>query len=641
VAGSAGLYCLSVKDGSEVWKIKADLGMSSPLVVNGRVFVYEGDRSQDAYKWHSAKSLTAFNGENGQVLWRQPKVGNCNGSVVQWVSGGKNYLISGAPGGPWCVDPDTGDVVWSHPAGSPGVAGIWTCDGTPVVSGDIVVLYAEPKMAFKMTPQKAEFLWKVPNGSRGASPLIYNDYAYFLGSQGQVLCVELKTGAVKWNKGGVTGEVSSPILADGKIFYDGLGNPASVGMFKASQEKFEELSRFQSQTTGAASPAIVDGKLYVRSKEGVACYDLREHGPYLGDVSADKSGIVFSIKQAEGGLAVKDSPDGTILGVTITGADGKATTAKARARGSDIVVDIQGVNAPMEIHSAWSNSVTTKAGMAVADLHWKSQALSCRQISGSVVTLAFNKAADADVWKTEKAYSMAGMKVSNVELASDRLTVRLTMDRALKIGEVLSIKYPWFGAGATDVPPAELKFTALPGRPVEGGLLQEFLLGETAGDKKGATAAALLDGDALDKEAKPAAGGKWKLVESVVRSRSGELGTVNLVEHTAQSDSLTHACVYVYSDANRKVQFSLGSCTAIRIFVNGKAVHTNLNATAPDPFAPDVDKVKDVELAKGWNTVLLSIVGSGGWRGFSLRIRDENGNAPSGLSYTAEKPAEN
>ena len=52
----------------------------------------------------------------------------------------------------------------------------------------------------------------------------------------------------------------------------------------------------------------------------------------------------------------------------------------------------------------------------------------------------------------------------------------------------------------------------------------------------------------------------------------------------------------------------------------------------------DQDKVKDVPLEKGLNTILLGISqGSGGW-GFALRIRDEQGDPPSGLYSTVEAP---
>jgi hypothetical protein len=214
------------------------------------------------------------------------------------------------------------------------------------------------------------------------------------------------------------------------------------------------------------------------------------------------------------------------------------------------------------------------------------------------------------------------------------------MDKNLKIGQKISVKYPWLAMDQASGPLAELAFTALPGRPVDGGLLQEFLVGDIC-TIKGAeklTPAAILDADTLDKNAKPAAGEKWKFTESGWLTNAGDPGVYDL--RMAGDDSLIHVCAYVYSDAERKTQLWLASCTPIRVLVNGTGVHTNPNGSVGDPFTADADKVKDVSLSKGWNTIIMAIRGSGGWRSCALRIRDENGNVPTGLSYSAELPNE-
>jgi outer membrane protein assembly factor BamB len=285
-AGSAGLYCLSVKDGAVVWQVKAVLGHSSPVVADGRVYIYEGNpekapRNEISFAFLGVGMLTAYSAEDGKLLWHQPKVRVTNGTVALWAHEGKNYLISGARGGPYCVDPATGDVLWEPPAGAPRVPGVWANNDTPIISGDIVVLASEPKMAFRMTPGKAELLWKIPGSGHDGNPLIYQDHAYFFQGGGGALCVELKTGIVKWKffKGGhYIGGQSSAVLADGKIFSFPVGfqwyKPACIGMFKASPETFEELGRFPAWMSECTSPAIAGGRLYVRMTDHVACYDL-------------------------------------------------------------------------------------------------------------------------------------------------------------------------------------------------------------------------------------------------------------------------------------------------------------------------------------------------------------------------------
>jgi hypothetical protein len=273
----------------------------------------------------------------------------------------------------------------------------------------------------------------------------------------------------------------------------------------------------------------------------------------------------------------------------------------------------------------------------VPELGWKSQALTCRQCSGDTVTLSFNNPVHQEFWKTDKPYSVAGMKISNVELAKDGRTVRLTMEKPLRIGDTVRVKYPWLATDAMSGPLVELVFTVLPGRPVAEGLLQEFLIGET---REKIDAKTVLDEDVVDRNLKPAAGETWKVVESVWATTGGELGAFNLNDLLSVDwNHLTHACVYVYSGADRKVQLWAGTRNGLKIIVNGKTLYTQPKQSNRDPGLADTDKVKDVPLVKGWNTVLIPIAQGAGWWGFSLRIRDENGNVPTGLSYSAEKPA--
>ncbi len=81
---------------------------------------------------------------------------------------------------------------------------------------------------------------------------------------------------------------------------------------------------------------------------------------------------------------------------------------------------------------------------------------------------------------------------------------------------------------------------------------------------------------------------------------------------------LAYALVYVESPSEREVELLAGSDDGIKIWVNGRVVHTN---DVYRFWAPDSDRVK-IRLKKGRNEILVKVhQGSGGW-GFSLRIVD-------------------
>jgi hypothetical protein len=86
-----------------------------------------------------------------------------------------------------------------------------------------------------------------------------------------LVCFDVNTGEVKWKGRDISETSGVAILADGKM----IGNCADgTIMYRATPEKYEELGRFKSNATLCQSPAIVVGKMFLRLKDGVACYDL-------------------------------------------------------------------------------------------------------------------------------------------------------------------------------------------------------------------------------------------------------------------------------------------------------------------------------------------------------------------------------
>jgi hypothetical protein len=127
---------------------------------------------------------------------------------------------------------------------------------------------------FKLSTTAAEKIGKAEMTDRGASPIVHNGYVYAVGRSGatRAVCVDINTGAVKWDeKLPVSSELSSPIFADGKII-------AVVGseifLISASPEKYSLLGRANLNIMANTSPALADGKLYLRVNDGIACYDL-------------------------------------------------------------------------------------------------------------------------------------------------------------------------------------------------------------------------------------------------------------------------------------------------------------------------------------------------------------------------------
>ena len=262
--GSAGLYCLAAADGALVWMRKCDYNHSSPLVANGALFYMNG------------VVLSAHDAATGRLLWRQHQANQTAGwwgngrSVALWSKDGRNYLIGSGGAGLFCVDPAQGRMLWTLRDKAAGIV-----RSTPIIAGDLAAVCMDGGVQlFKLAPDKAEFLWEAKGGDRGGSALIYRDCVYIGGNHlPGIQCMDLKTGAIRWHVQSAGSEGVTPIAADGKIIFN-TGNGPTI-LFRASPEKYEPLDEFGAgRMTICTTPALANGRLYLREQSCVACYDL-------------------------------------------------------------------------------------------------------------------------------------------------------------------------------------------------------------------------------------------------------------------------------------------------------------------------------------------------------------------------------
>jgi outer membrane protein assembly factor BamB len=122
------------------------------------------------------------------------------------------------------------------------------------------------------------------------------------GQKGKAMCIKLDSGQVMWeeHKGFVT-EISSPVMTDGKIIAFAAGG---LCMIRATPDKCELLCEAKMQSVRCTSPAVADGRLYVRVTKGGACYDLRAQPPNPHDGlprGAYLSGVKMGVPQLTSG----------------------------------------------------------------------------------------------------------------------------------------------------------------------------------------------------------------------------------------------------------------------------------------------------------------------------------------------------
>lgn len=340
------VYCLDAGTGSEVWTNRSESVYTrfpqsgSPTVLDGRVYILGAGRYvrcldaqtgddlwrtllpgefRDEFMQSSvavidgiavvmADHLFGLDAATGDILWEgdPQQTRGTHSSPVLWSTAGKTFVIANLAGG-WtgCFDPADGHELWRVRAESG--------HSTPVVVGDRLITYGNSRAngmrCYAMTEEGADELWKYRGmQDKGSSPLVVDGHVYVQGET-RVGCIDLDTGDAEWSDylDLNQAQYSSPIAADGKVFYA----YGTVVCFRATPDGFQPLfdARFDEShlmgsedtfrrvleledadaeeaerrmqrhvgrhgTLPCSSPAISDGRLYVRMKNALVCYDL-------------------------------------------------------------------------------------------------------------------------------------------------------------------------------------------------------------------------------------------------------------------------------------------------------------------------------------------------------------------------------
>jgi outer membrane protein assembly factor BamB len=256
--GSAHFHAVDASSGKLLWSVPLAVKgpASSPLVVDGVLLVTAG-------------KLSAFDAATGKPLWTQPKVGGGNSSPVAWKSGGSTVVICNGRGVVAGVDLKSGKILWTTPGGG---------DCTPAIVDNVLAVQTNnPKvgiLAGKLTAAAFTRLWNIPYDPlrSQSSPLVVDGHVYLMDDNFH-FCFDLATGRELWKEKVGSSAISSPVLADGKIFLT-IGGGSKIIMLKPSPEKRIQLGKANVRALWCPSPAIADGKLLLRGRKGISCYSL-------------------------------------------------------------------------------------------------------------------------------------------------------------------------------------------------------------------------------------------------------------------------------------------------------------------------------------------------------------------------------
>jgi outer membrane protein assembly factor BamB len=264
--------------GKELWQASLGGYVSqhgpgfSPMVHDGLVFVNVDDDQR--------AELVAFDAKSGQRKWiadRKHHRASYSTPFLLQRPGKPVELILGTTTALTSYEPATGKVNWEYvipwPAGQMPLRVV----GHPVYAAGLLVIYTgdgggsrymagiDPD---RKTPAK---VWELKKETPYVPCVLVKDNRLFwIHDKGRATCADARTGKAVWSESVFAGDVTaSPVLVGDKILM--ISEKGEVAVIKADKE-FEEVSKVSLGEGVYASPAVADGKVFIRGTGHLFCF---------------------------------------------------------------------------------------------------------------------------------------------------------------------------------------------------------------------------------------------------------------------------------------------------------------------------------------------------------------------------------
>jgi len=295
--GTPGLFCYDM-DGKKVWDY--DFGVftsqagwgtaASPFVYedlvimncdnDGKAGLPQGSNVEKV----APMSLVALEKATGKIRWETPRNQGRGFSTPRLMTmpDGRIDLVLNGPLGVCGYDPKTGKELWTVKRTD---AGDQNRFGEPIPVSDGKVLYAPsgrpgPFQAIKLGGSgdvtKTHVAWQITRkGHRDvSSQILAKDWLFAADTKGMLTCYDPKTGKELYNERLANNKKSlgSPVLVRGMMLFV-LDDGETVLVEPAAEFKVvgRNVLGDGKELDFGASPAIADGKLYLRSQKHLYC----------------------------------------------------------------------------------------------------------------------------------------------------------------------------------------------------------------------------------------------------------------------------------------------------------------------------------------------------------------------------------
>jgi outer membrane protein assembly factor BamB len=216
----------------------------------------------------------ALDKSNGKVRWRaEPKKKRISHITPLLINdGAREQLIVSGSDETASYDPATGKQLWwCRGPSDVAVSGMSFGDGLLFTTAGYP---ARTRMAIRTTGSgdvtQSEVAWKFQRqASYVPSPIFHEGHFYSVLDEGMMLCFDAKTGESKWEQRLGGRYRASLLLAEGLIY--ATNDKGVTTVFRATPKSFQQIAVSDLKEFCYASPALSNGRLFIRTAENLFC----------------------------------------------------------------------------------------------------------------------------------------------------------------------------------------------------------------------------------------------------------------------------------------------------------------------------------------------------------------------------------
>lgn len=266
--GSAVMAALDF-EGKIIWR-KDLLRHDFDVAIGCSPFLYKDTILLQADMVKKKSSIMAFDKKSGEMKWEvmRPEMNFAHGTPLLIQFGEKPMLLVAGSDAFQGVDPENGTVFWGVKAKGDTVSPVYA-DGIAYIDSG----RGGPGFAVSvngMGTGDASLKWTIKNVPEAfGSPIIVGGNLYRLQGSGILKCYSVADGKEIYSQRleGAAAAVSPVATADGRIYFASSGKSYAV---KAGAT-FEQLAANSLEDGNYASPAISDGRIYLKGVKFLYC----------------------------------------------------------------------------------------------------------------------------------------------------------------------------------------------------------------------------------------------------------------------------------------------------------------------------------------------------------------------------------